>query len=958
MERGDMRGERMDEVKGGLGDTRLEQVIKRSACAASAIAGHLSSPTGLTIWAAVLAACPAAPLTPLNMSAYSSRYSFMAAGLLCAVVLDAVGRFPLHGPQRLSSRASLVAVAGLVATAPIPLIPGAFLAAGGRVPYTVSSMFTRAMFFVAALSWGLLAIRACSAMGQDPSGKVGQYTPHGRGVSMLRRAALVLLGSLMLIGFARPVVLIIATSLGGIVVPDLPAMWRDAFQGGWQVQWATAYRVMPVEVVVAGYILPAVLNAASVVGIAALGYRAASSLSAWSYTGAQEDDARLQPGVLVVGSVALGMAAWALISQAWRPSPWNALPYCIAALLLNAALVMLAANAAKCLRAAEEELPASNLAKESPAAPRRDLPAAFDALTDRERRCLELALEGLPSADIAERLGIRPSTVRTYLQRAYKKGGFESLEGVKESLGGIEDPDAVQIGSMDKEGTPLSMPCISQRCRFMLVVGLILTVAGLSAPLPYGFPCWGEASTWALAIVFGSAPMVAASVLGPAFGLVVDDEIRSSARLACRVCLGACVALAVFSLGLLAFRLHGAWLHASEFGSPLSFAKFMLLSGMIASTLALFACAGVQNMARASALTCVFAMVVCSANAVPGIVLTISGVCVVLLACLEVGFTALKSMRQVGLAGDYATDEDPTKGSGRQRSAPYHAWSSTLALCAPALFAGIVFEQNMRSAFAGSGASDYLLAVACTSFTVVLAVAVWRRSRDFVVPILAALAFLSIDAIRAFQLSPSPDMAALGLMVAIACAFLASCHLGAARVNQMALPVLFMGLGALASFRLFNVLDDVSSNPFIAYQTPVAQWSFWLPQAYIDPAVWPVLAILVLFMAALGAAFIAMVIAFWRLWATAFDELEMGEVVESAAFDQARLRSYLIGRGLNDLQATVVLGVLKGWTSARIARESNYSVGAVNAARDVAYKRLRVHSKAQLAALVKRDVGF
>lgn len=91
MERGDMRGERMDEVKGGLGDTRLEQVIKRSACAASAIAGHLSSPTGLTIWAAVLAACPAAPLTPLNMSAYSSRYSFMAAGLLCAVVLDAVG---------------------------------------------------------------------------------------------------------------------------------------------------------------------------------------------------------------------------------------------------------------------------------------------------------------------------------------------------------------------------------------------------------------------------------------------------------------------------------------------------------------------------------------------------------------------------------------------------------------------------------------------------------------------------------------------------------------------------------------------------------------------------------------------------------------------------------------------------------------------------------------------------
>lgn len=958
MERGDMRGERMDEVKGVLGGSRVEQVVKRVACVASAIAERLSSPAGLAVWAAVLAACPAAPLTPLNMSAYSSRYSFMAAGLLCAVVLDAAGRSPLHGQQRPGSRASLVAVAGLAASAFILLVSVAILAAGRRVPYTVSSMLTSAAFFAAALSWGLLVMRACGATGQDLSSQAGPHTSRAMDVPVFRRAALVLLGSLMLIGFARPLALIITASLGSLVAPDLPAMWRDTFQGSWQVQWAMTCRVTPVEVVVAGYIVPAVLNAASVIGIAALGYRAASSLSAWSHAGDQEDGARIQPGALVVGSVALGMVAWALISQAWRPSPWSALPYGIAALLLSAVLVMLAANAAKNLRAAAEELPAGNLAKESPAAPHRDLPAAFDALTDRERHCLELALEGLPSADIAERLGIRPSTVRTYLQRAYKKGGFESLEGVKESLGGMEDPDAPMVPSKDKEGTSLSMPCISQRCRFMLVVGLILTVAGLSAPLPYGFPCWGEASTWALAIVFGSAPMVVASVLGPAIGLVVDDEIHASARLACRVCLGACVALAVFSLGLLAFRLHGAWLHASEFGSPLSFAKFMLLSGMIASAMALFACAGAQNMARASALTCVFAMVVCRANAVPGIVLTITGIAVVLLACLEVGFTALKNMRQAGLAGDCATDEDPAKGNGCQRGAPYHAWSSTLALCAPALLAGIVFEQNMRSVFAGSGASDYLLAAACTAFTVVLAVAVWRRSRDLVVPILGALAFLFIDAISAFQLSPFLDMAAIGLMVAIACAFLASCRLGAARVNQMALPVLFMGLGALASFRLFNVLDDVSSNPFIAYQTPVAQWSFWLPQAYIDPAVWPVLAILVLFMAALGAAFIAMAIAFWRLWATAFDELEMGEVVESAVFDQARLRSYLIGRGLNDLQDAVVLGVLKGWTSARIARESNYSVGAVNAARDVAYKRLRVHSKAQLAALVKRDVGF
>lgn len=955
MERGDMRGERMDEGKGGSGNERLPPAVGSAASAIGGVAECLSSPAVLAVWAAILAGCPAAPLTPLNMSAYSSRYSFMAAGLLCAVVLEATGRSPLDNLDRLGSRSTLMAVAGLVASALIPLVSIAILLAGRQVGYTASSLFTSVAFFIAALSWGLFAMRTGSVAGRDLLIQEDAFALDALDAPVHRRAVVAVLVCLAFMGFLRPLVLIVATSLGGLVVPDLPVVWRDPLQGGLQAEWAMPYRATSAEVFVVGYIVPAVLNAGAVVGIAALGYRAAGLLSMLSYAGDQEDDVRIHPGVLVVGSVALGMVAWALVSQAWRPSPWNALIYGVVALAAVIVLTAYAASAIKGLRAAEAELRADAGAKDVRAFPHSNLPAVFDVLTDRERDCLELALDGRPSADIAERLGIRPSTVRTYLQRAYKKCGFESLEHVRESLNGIKESDAVLVENREGAGALLS---ISQRFRFMLVVGLILTFAGLSAPLPYGFPQWGEAATWALAIVFGSAPMVVTSWLKPVLGRLAGDEDRVPVRFPRRSCMVPCVALASFSIGLLVFRMNQAWLHAGTFGSVLSFVKFFLLSGLIASALALLVRVRAWDMTRGSALACVAAMVACRAGVVPGAALAFAGVAIVLFVCLCVGRMAFGAMREAGPANDSIEGDDSTRCDGLLRRASRHVWSSTLALCAPALFAGIALEESMRSAFAVGDASDYLLAAACIALSVVLAVAVRRRSRGSATPILAVLACSILGAPRTFEFLPSLNMAVISLVVATACAFFASCRLGAARADQLALPALSMGVGALIGFRLFNILDDVSSNPFIAYQTPVARWSFWFPQAYIDPAAWPVLAILVLFMAALGAACIAAAIAFWRLWATAFDELEMSEAVASATFDQTRLRSYLAGRGLNDLQIAVALGILKGWTSARIARKSNYSVGAVNAARDAAYKRLRVHSKAQLAALIKRDVGF
>lgn len=69
-------------------------------------------------------------------------------------------------------------------------------------------------------------------------------------------------------------------------------------------------------------------------------------------------------------------------------------------------------------------------------------PATFgvnwEILSPNERVSLSRALEGKTSAQIASTLSVSPSTVRSYLQRAYKKIGVTSLKELKASLPSID----------------------------------------------------------------------------------------------------------------------------------------------------------------------------------------------------------------------------------------------------------------------------------------------------------------------------------------------------------------------------------------------------------------------------------------------------------------------------------------------------------------------------------------
>lgn len=71
-----------------------------------------------------------------------------------------------------------------------------------------------------------------------------------------------------------------------------------------------------------------------------------------------------------------------------------------------------------------------------------------------------------------------------------------------------------------------------------------------------------------------------------------------------------------------------------------------------------------------------------------------------------------------------------------------------------------------------------------------------------------------------------------------------------------------------------------------------------------------------------------------------------------------RILAYCAKRGMTLLQAQVVADIVEGLTGVQIAERVAYSIGSVNTARYVAYSMLDVHSRGELLALVRRELGL
>jgi DNA-binding CsgD family transcriptional regulator len=104
----------------------------------------------------------------------------------------------------------------------------------------------------------------------------------------------------------------------------------------------------------------------------------------------------------------------------------------------------------------------------------------LDALSEREREVLGLALAGLSARAIAERLTLTEATVRSHLSRIYAKTGVGGrVELLARANGHAPAPDAAGALPFEPAGSP---PRRRRRLRSALVAG---TVVALGAALAF-----------------------------------------------------------------------------------------------------------------------------------------------------------------------------------------------------------------------------------------------------------------------------------------------------------------------------------------------------------------------------------------------------------------------------------------------------------------------------------------
>lgn len=219
-----------------------------------------------------------------------------------------------------------------------------------------------------------------------------------------------------------------------------------------------------------------------------------------------------------------------------------------------------------------------------------------------------------------------------------------------------------------------------------------------------------------------------------------------------------------------------------------------------------------------------------------------------------------------------------------------------------------------------------------------------------------ALVVTSVAVIATAALLGMP-FTALFAMAALAGAILVFLHARSLEVDVRVIlgAALSAAAGCAGSVRAVNMFGDIAYRAYTeslyspytrAAVTPAAgvgdERAVMLAAGMLTVGVLEVVAIVLIALAARDAR----------------SDLAAQRILGAPVFDDSRVRSYLVGRGLNATQVDVIVRTARGESAAMISRACYLAPGTVSSARNAAYRMLRVHSRAQLAALLKRDAGL
>lgn len=549
---------------------------------------------------------------------------------------------------------------------------------------------------------------------------------------------------------------------------------------------------------------------------------------------------------------------------------------------------------------------------------------------ESERSAVEATLRGLTSSEAARSLGVRPATVRSYLQRAYRKAGVGSFSELRDLLArdaragtpeGCPASAASEIRTGRRGSRPADLASASFPYAIMLIVLTCFSPQGLGliegATGVLGFACgvligaaFRAAGRRGAHTVLGGAMTVGSLCILGAKALSMFDVIRPASLpegvwtpvtfIACAL-LG--VAMWRYVYGLLRIESRGV-------ARPSCFARKRFAALSIVSVA--FAASQLSN--------AVWAVVFLAASllvATDAVVLLHSEGCAMsdspscpderLPSCMDVTVPGFLSLLFFGVALTELTGHF------------FERVSMPLAFLFPIVFlccSMALCMRGVRQGLQGSGAMACVCAIA-------MGVALWA----------GAGSYGSIDVNRTLH-------AVLFTVLALWTGLLGD----GSRTDG---PLAWGGwLVPFASGAVLGAFMD----PLMLIQAGIR----------LDGQVVSVNSVLdFAFAATLQAMGCVSAIRLAVLGAKGLKGDDMGEADRDLFAGKRRdlVYHYLKSRRLSDLEASVAIEVACGLSTRDIADKLFYSFGSVKEARFSAYRKLGIHSKGELAEMIARHLG-
>ena len=619
----------------------------------------------------------------------------------------------------------------------------------------------------------------------------------------------------------------------------------------------------------------------------------------------------------MLSSFALGELAWNLVARCGSATENIIHVAPVASILLATIELLLVALIfrPRPTKESDEGLP-GEIAEQKTSARLSEL-FAESGLTDRETQATSLAMQGLNSNEIAEAIGVKSSTVRTYLHRAYQKLEVENLDELRK-LCGIEAvsekqaetctkeeltyPKANEDRSTGEQGTQelheKPQPRLSGLepgpVLLLLVVGMLL--------LPHQYV--GTVASWnsshSVVIGCGLGLMVSAGLLCLMLPGMAQVKLSRKTRALCLT--------ALLLSGLAFVGAQYAFAHEIQYAS--SSVQLFLMG--IASMIFAF-CLGLSTTIKDHQPKYKTA--------------TTSAICAIALGLLPVSYL-----------GDFAW-------------LPLSMFSLAAYICFKAF--GLIKDNrsqapNTPSATQLPKLDACLFVVAALPFGVI-AGELWRGLQN---PLLLGIYLVFLVASFGFLIfrqkdSAAPTATATLILVVLACLALAAglpqallilCALAFLKANcpASAKPFILLGIGAGFAFgRLgFDTWRDVLGASF----TTTENFGTNVAAAAVAPATMAIVAMD-------GLACIFYLTSLYAQNSTARYDIDKEE----------RDILFLRSRGINELEAAILAKIAQGSTGPQIARSMHYSLGAINSLRAHAYSALNIHNKQELLGLLKRD---